>query len=58
MARQLGVEVLAEGVECEAELIVLRATGIALFQGYFFAKPALMALPEVPSLQQPLRVRA
>jgi EAL domain-containing protein (putative c-di-GMP-specific phosphodiesterase class I) len=47
MARQLGIEVLAEGVECEEELLVLRATGIALFQGYYFAKPALMALPAV-----------
>jgi EAL domain-containing protein (putative c-di-GMP-specific phosphodiesterase class I) len=47
IARTLGIQVLAEGVECEDEVAVLRATGIALFQGYHFAKPALMALPEV-----------
>lgn len=51
MARQLGVMVLAEGVETEAELTVLRAAGISLFQGYHFAKPALMALPPVAGLQ-------
>jgi EAL domain-containing protein (putative c-di-GMP-specific phosphodiesterase class I) len=50
IARQLGVQVLAEGVETEAELALLRAAGITLFQGYLFAKPALMALPEVHGL--------
>ncbi|MFD0988447.1 EAL domain-containing protein [Methyloligella solikamskensis] len=52
MARALGVTVLAEGVENEDELAVLRAAGISLFQGYYFAKPALMALPPVPVLQK------
>lgn len=50
IARQLDVQVLAEGVENEAELVVLRAAGINLFQGFFFAKPALMSLPPVPFL--------
>ena len=50
MARQLEVRVLAEGVESEAELLVLRASGITLFQGYYFANPALMELPPVPFL--------
>ena len=45
MARQLGVAVIAEGVETEAELTTLRATGIQLFQGYLFAKPAVASLP-------------
>lgn len=49
IARQLGITVLAEGVESEAELTVLRAAGITLFQGYYFAKPALMSLPFVSS---------
>ena len=52
MARALGVTVLAEGVENEDELAVLRAAGISLFQGYYFAKPALMALPPVPVLEK------
>lgn len=43
----LGVQALAEGVETEAELQVLRRLGIHLFQGYLFAKPALQALPPV-----------
>lgn len=47
IACQLGITVLAEGVESEAELTLLRAAGITLFQGYYFAKPALMALPNV-----------
>lgn len=47
MAAQLGVTVLAEGVETVAELTALRAAGIRLFQGYLFAKPAIERLPEV-----------
>ena len=58
MARALDITVLAEGVENAEELTVLRAAGISLFQGYHFAKPALMALPEVPMLSQPITARA
>jgi EAL domain-containing protein (putative c-di-GMP-specific phosphodiesterase class I) len=47
MARQLGVTVIAEGVETVAELTALRAAGIQLFQGYLFAKPAVATLPAV-----------
>jgi len=47
MARELGITVLAEGVETEAEMMALRSAGICLFQGYLFAKPALGRLPEV-----------
>ncbi len=47
MAVQLGVAVIAEGVETEAELTMLRAAGIQLFQGYLFAKPAVASLPAV-----------
>jgi EAL domain-containing protein (putative c-di-GMP-specific phosphodiesterase class I) len=47
MARSLGITVLAEGVETEAELNVLRAAGVKLLQGYYFAKPAFEALPGV-----------
>lgn len=39
IARTLDIVVLAEGVETEAELISLKAAGISLFQGYYFAKP-------------------
>ena len=49
---------LGEGVECAEELAVLRAAGISLFQGYHFAKPALMSLPDVPLLSMPVEIRA
>jgi EAL domain-containing protein (putative c-di-GMP-specific phosphodiesterase class I) len=51
IARELNITVLAEGVENDEELTVLRAAGISLFQGYHFAKPALMALPAVRGLE-------
>jgi EAL domain-containing protein (putative c-di-GMP-specific phosphodiesterase class I) len=57
IARELEIRVLAEGVECAEECTILRAAGISLFQGYHFAKPALMALPDVPLLTQPVAVR-
>lgn len=47
IAHALDIQVLAEGVETAEELTVLRAAGINLFQGYYFAKPALMVLPPV-----------
>ena len=56
MARTLDIQVLAEGVENEQELTVLTAAGISLFQGYYFAKPALMALPDVQVLSEPIRI--
>ncbi|GJD50329.1 Blue light- and temperature-regulated antirepressor BluF [Methylobacterium crusticola] len=56
MARALGVAVIAEGIETEEELSVLRAAGITLFQGYLFARPALASLPAVAAL--PARLAA
>jgi EAL domain-containing protein (putative c-di-GMP-specific phosphodiesterase class I) len=47
IARELGITVLAEGVETEEEFRVLEAAGIRLFQGYWFAKPEFEALPEI-----------
>ncbi len=52
MARELDVTVLAEGVETEAEFIVLRAAGVHLFQGYWFARPAFEALPSVAAFKE------
>ena len=52
IARALDIQTLAEGVENESELTVLRAAGISLFQGYHFAKPGLMRLPDVTGLGQ------
>ncbi|WP_224007503.1 EAL domain-containing protein [Aureimonas sp. SA4125] len=47
MARELDITVLAEGIETEAEFVMLKAAGIALFQGYYFARPAFEALPPI-----------
>ncbi|WAJ26800.1 EAL domain-containing protein [Antarcticirhabdus aurantiaca] len=47
VARDLDIRVLAEGIETENEYRVLRAAGVNLFQGYWFAKPAFEALPDL-----------
>ena len=39
MTRALGVETLAEGVETEDDIAVIRKLGCDLFQGYAFARP-------------------
>ncbi|UZE49191.1 EAL domain-containing protein [Rhodopseudomonas sp. P2A-2r] len=57
IARELDIAVLGEGVENDLELTVLRAAGISLFQGYHFAKPALMRLPDVPLIDGPMMIR-
>lgn len=45
--RELGIDVLAEGVELRAEYEWLRDQGIDLFQGYYFARPAFEELVDV-----------
>lgn len=57
MAQQLGVAVIAEGIETEAEMVTLRAAGIQLFQGYLFANPAVASLPAVWLPQRDLSAR-
>jgi EAL domain-containing protein (putative c-di-GMP-specific phosphodiesterase class I) len=47
IATQLGITAVAEGVETESEVRVLRAAGIRLFQGYYFSKPEIERLPPV-----------
>ena len=39
MARALRMQVIAEGVETEAQLSTLRSLGCDLAQGYHFARP-------------------
>lgn len=51
MTRKLGIRILAEGIETAGELAVLRAAGVQLFQGYYFAKPSVASLPGVPKLK-------
>jgi EAL domain-containing protein (putative c-di-GMP-specific phosphodiesterase class I) len=40
MCGELGISVLAEGIETAAERDFLREQGVRLMQGYLFAKPA------------------
>jgi EAL domain-containing protein (putative c-di-GMP-specific phosphodiesterase class I) len=49
LCQDLGITVIAEGVETVDEAVALRELGVKLFQGYLFAKPALEALPAVPA---------
>jgi EAL domain-containing protein (putative c-di-GMP-specific phosphodiesterase class I) len=56
MAESLGLSVVAEGVEDEATLQLLREIGAGQAQGYYFAKPlALEQLTQNP-LMQPRRI--
>jgi EAL domain-containing protein (putative c-di-GMP-specific phosphodiesterase class I) len=48
---ELGIRVLAEGVETIAEYAWLRDSGVDLFQGYFFARPGFQTLPAVDFAQ-------
>jgi EAL domain-containing protein (putative c-di-GMP-specific phosphodiesterase class I) len=49
MCAELGVTVIAEGIECAEERDFLADCGIFLMQGYWFAKPAFKALAQVDS---------
>jgi len=44
MARDLGTEIVAEGVETEAQALYLRARGVVMAQGFLFA-PAIRVAP-------------
>lgn len=48
MCMELGVTVIAEGIEQAEERDFLADCGIFLMQGYWFAKPAFKALAQVP----------
>ena len=47
--RELKLGVIAEGIETAEECLVLQDEGVALFQGYLFAKPGFQHLPKVSS---------
>lgn len=54
----LGMRLIAEGVETEAELATLRALGIRYMQGFVLARPAFEALPAIASSAPPVRLSA
>ena len=45
MSREMGLTLIGEGVETEAELIALRRLGVRYLQGFAIARPAFEALP-------------
>lgn len=47
VANDLGIRLIAEGIETKNELAVLQDFGINLFQGFYFAKPAFESLAEI-----------
>jgi len=46
MCGDLGIQVIAEGIETVEELRCLQEYGIHLFQGYLFARPGFECLPQ------------
>ena len=44
---ELGLKVIAEGVETRAEFLSLTEMDIEVFQRYYFARPAFEAIPAV-----------
>ncbi|MGV3741725.1 MAG: EAL domain-containing protein [Burkholderiaceae bacterium] len=49
ICRDLGIKVVAEGIETKDERDFLYSAGIHLMQGYLFCKPAFQAIGEIPS---------
>ena len=47
LAGQLGIKVVAEGIETEAEFACLKTIGLVLMQGYYFSRPGFETLPSV-----------
>jgi EAL domain-containing protein (putative c-di-GMP-specific phosphodiesterase class I) len=47
ICQRLSIDIVAEGVETADEYHWLRDAGINVFQGYYFARPAFEALPDV-----------
>lgn len=45
LCEDLGITLVAEGVETEAEFHCVADAGVTLMQGYFFARPGLASLP-------------
>jgi len=48
LCRELGTQVIAEGIETRAEYLALADLGVELFQGYYFGRPAFRSLAAQP----------
>jgi len=49
VCRDLGLEIIAEGVDTEPEVRWFKRCGVDLFQGYYFARPAFQRLEDLTS---------
>jgi EAL domain-containing protein (putative c-di-GMP-specific phosphodiesterase class I) len=49
LCRELGTQVIAEGIETRGEYLALLDLGVELFQGYYFARPAFRAVAPLPA---------
>lgn len=49
ICKPLGIDIVAEGVETAEEYHWLNRAGVNFFQGYYFARPAFEALPDIPN---------
>jgi EAL domain-containing protein (putative c-di-GMP-specific phosphodiesterase class I) len=58
LAQDLGIGVIAEGVETSGEFATLRNLGIRYMQGYWLARPALGALPPIRDLSKMIAAAA
>jgi EAL domain-containing protein (putative c-di-GMP-specific phosphodiesterase class I) len=47
ICKPLSIEIVAEGIETAEEFHWLKEAGVNMFQGYYFARPAFEALPDV-----------
>ena len=47
----MDVQIVAEGIEKEEELVIIRSCGAQLLQGFYFEKPS----SDIEELQQKLR---
>lgn len=47
ICNHLSIEIVAEGVEQASEYRWLSQAGVKIYQGYYFARPAFEALPEI-----------
>lgn len=50
IAHRMGSKALAEGIECEEDLLFLADMGYDLFQGYFLGKPAAKPVTNIEGL--------
>lgn len=50
LAEDLGMTIIAEGVEKKDEFNTLRDLGVELYQGFLFSRPEIERLPKMPDL--------